>query len=124
MILLDTNVLIEILKGTQKTVAYLENLEEAQALSAVSLMELYYGAFNKAEIKQIDRFASLFEQIPINKAVSIKATELVRDYSKSHNLDIPDSLIAATALVNHCKLLTYNVKDFRFIRGLELIISQ
>ena len=120
MILLGTNVLIEILKGTQKTVTYLENLEEAQALSAVSLMELYYGAFNKAEIKQIDRFASLFEQIPINKSVSIKATELVRDYSKSHNLDIPDSLIAATALVNHCKLLTYNVKDFRFIRGLEL----
>ena len=120
MILLDTNVLIEILKGTQKTVAYLENLEEAQALSTVSLMELYYGAFNKTEIKQIDRFASLFEQIPINTAVSIKATELVRDYSKSHNLDIPDSLIAATALINHCKLLTYNVKDFRFIRGLEL----
>lgn len=120
MILVDTNVLIEILKGKQKTITHMENLEEAPALSSVSLMELYYGAFNKTEIKQIDKFTSLFELIPISKAVSFKATELVRNYSKSHNLDIPDSLIAATALVNHCKLLTYNVKDFRYIRGLEL----
>ena len=120
MILVDTNVLIEILKGKQKTLAHMENLEEAPALSSVSLMELYYGAFNKTEIKQIDKFASLFELVPISKMVSFKATELVRDYSKSHNLDIPDSLIAATALVNHCKLLTYNVRDFKFIRGLEV----
>ena len=120
MILVDTNVLIEILKGKQKTLAHMENLEEAPALSSVSLMELYYGAFNKTEIKQIDKFASLFELVPISKMVSFKATELVRDYSKSHNLDIPDSLIAATALVNLCKLLTYNVWYFIFIRGLEV----
>ena len=120
MILIDTNVLIEILKGKQKTIAQMENLDEAPALSSVSLMELYYGAFNKSEIKQIDKFASLFELIPISTAISFRATELVRDYSKNHNLDIPDSLIAATAQVNHCKLLTCNIKDFRFIRGLEL----
>ena len=122
MILVDTNVLIEILKGKHKTLAHMERLGEAPALSSVSLMELYYGAFNKSEIKQIEKFASLFELIPISKRVSFKATELVRDYSKSHNLDIPDSLIAATALVNNCKLLTYNIKDFRFIRGLEIEI--
>ncbi|MEA3301978.1 MAG: type II toxin-antitoxin system VapC family toxin [Pseudomonadota bacterium] len=95
----------------------MENLEEAPAISSVSLMELYYGAFNKTEIKHLDKFASLFELLPISKAISFKAAELVRDYSKSHNLDIPDSLIAATALVNHCKLLTYNIRDFRFIRN-------
>jgi predicted nucleic acid-binding protein len=41
-------------------------------------------------------------------------------YSLSHKLSLPDALIAATALVHDLKLYTLDVKDFRFIAGLEL----
>jgi predicted nucleic acid-binding protein len=44
-------------------------------------------------------------------------------YSLSHKLSLPDALIAATALVHDLKLYTLNVKDFRFIAGLELYQS-
>ena len=121
MNLLDTNVLIEILKGNEKTIEQVKGLNGALCVSSISVMELYYGAFNKTEIKQIDKFVSLFEIIHISEPISSEATTLVKTYAKSHNLDIPDSLIAATALLNKHSLLTYNVKDFKFIGGLKLI---
>jgi predicted nucleic acid-binding protein len=52
----------------------------------------------------------------------MQATKLIKKYAKSHNLDIPDSLIAATALVHQTTLFTYNLKDFRYITDIELII--
>lgn len=41
-------------------------------------------------------------------------------YSLSHKLSLPDALIAATALSHDVKLYTLNIKDFRFISGLQL----
>ena len=35
-------------------------------------------------------------------------------------LDMPDSLIAATAIELNLPLFTYNIKDFRYIPGLQL----
>lgn len=37
-------------------------------------------------------------------------------------MNIPDALIAATALRHALPLFTLNVKDFRFIPGLQLYI--
>jgi predicted nucleic acid-binding protein len=44
-----------------------------------------------------------------------KATNLIFKYAKSHNLTIPDALIAATAKSN-IPLFTLNLKDFKYIR--------
>ncbi|GBF55092.1 death on curing protein, doc toxin [Microcystis sp. 0824] len=41
-------------------------------------------------------------------------------YSLSHKLNIPDAIIASTALVQNIKLYTLNLRDFCFIQGLEL----
>lgn len=112
--------MIEVLKGNQNIVRELEELRLAYAISAISAMELYYGALNKAELFKLQKFISLFEIIELNKSISNIATELIFEYSKSHNLDIPDSLIAATAMENNLKLYTLNIKDFRFIKSLKL----
>ena len=64
---------------------------------------------------------SLFNIEHLNEKISIKSTMLIKAYAKSHNLDIPDSLIAATALVLGCEIFTYNLKDFRYIDGLVLV---
>ncbi len=121
MIILDTNILIEILKGEQNTIKILQEFNENLAISSISVMELYYGALNKAEIKKLEKFTSLFMIKHLNEKISIKSTILIKNYAKSHNLDIPDSLIASTALVSDCKLFTYNLKDFRYIDGLKLV---
>lgn len=120
-VVLDTNILIEILKGNQIVLDKLENLNTVFCISSVTVMELYYGALDKVELFKIKKFTSLFEVFAINENISSIATELIFEYSKSHNLAIPDSLIASTAINNSLKLYTLNLKDFRYIDGLELI---
>jgi len=120
-IVLDTNILIEILKGNEPITSKLEAVKADFCISSITVMELYYGALNKAELFQLKRFMSLFEVIELNTNISSVATELIFEYAKSHNLAIPDSLIAATAINYNLKLYTLNIKDFRFIDGLELI---
>ena len=121
MIILDTNILIEILKGNEATIKTVQTFNERLLISSITVMELYYGAINKAEIKKLERFLSLFQVEHLNENISLKSILLIKTYAKSHNLDIPDSLIAATAIVSECKVFTYNLKDFRYIDDLELI---
>ncbi len=121
MIVLDTNILIEILKGDRKTIDRVESLTETLSISSITVMELYYGALNKAEVNKLEKFVSLFNIIHLNENISRTATKLIKQYAKSHSLDIPDSLIASTALLNDAVLLTYNKKDFRYIEGIKLL---
>jgi len=120
-IILDTNILIEILKGNQKIVKKIENPKYKLYISSITAMELYYGAFNKAELFKLKKFISLFNMIEINENISNISTELIFEYAKSHNLAIPDSLIASSAINNNIKLYTLNIKDFQYIDGLSLL---
>ena len=117
--LIDTNVFIAILKGNAKLKSFIEGL--VCALDTTVYAELIQGAKNKAEVQKIERYLTRFELIHFDKAVSRKTIELIRIYSKSHGLLMfGDAIIAATCLENHLTLITYNVKDFRFISGLKI----
>jgi len=120
-IVLDTNILIEILKGNKTIIKKLELLSTDFVISSITVMELYYGALNKAELFQLKKFISLFKVIEVNENISSISTELIFQYAKSHNLAIPDSLIASTAISIDSKLLTLNLKDFKYIDGLTLV---
>ena len=121
MIILDTNVLIEILKGNQSTQGKIASLQTPFSISSITAMELIYGAKNKREVQKLENFIQLFDVTHLSEAVSNKALQLITLYAKSHKLDIPDALIASTALVQRAKLFTYNTKDFKFIPDLDLI---
>lgn len=121
MILVDTNIFIEIFKGN----AEVEHsvglfIPQELAMSSVTVMELYYGALNKLELKRIRKHLAVFRICHISISTSETATSLIERYAKSHGLQIPDALIAATALEHHCPLLTLNLKDFMYIEGLQL----
>lgn len=58
--------------------------------------------------------------IPVSEAISERALKLLEAYSLSHHLDVPDAFIAATALVHNIPLYTFNLKDFRYIEGIDL----
>jgi tRNA(fMet)-specific endonuclease VapC len=119
-IVLDTNILIEILKGNSSILDRLKSSDGLYAISSISAMELYFGALNKKELVTLKKFIAGFEVLEINENISADATALVYKYAKSHSLHIADALIASTALDNSSKLLTLNVKDFHFIDGLTL----
>ncbi|EHO40795.1 PilT protein domain protein [Caldithrix abyssi DSM 13497] len=61
IILCDTDVIIEYLKGNENTRKVFENFQsENIVISAITLMELLYGALNKRELNKIKRALSGF----------------------------------------------------------------
>ena len=83
-------------------------------------MEILFGALDKNELKLIQNNINDYNIIHLNEDISKNAIDLIARYSKSHNLDIPDALIAATAIIHNIRLFTYNNKDFKYIKDLFL----
>lgn len=116
--LIDTNIFIGILKGDADLKLKVESL--SCALDTTVYAELIQGSKNKSEVQKIEKYLTRFELIHFNEDISRKTLELIRIYSKSHNLMFGDAIIAATCLENGLTLITYNIKDFRFIKGLKI----
>ena len=89
-------------------------------LSAITKMELMLGATDKTELNKINNKLSRFHIYLINDEITLKAFDLLNHYYLSHNLLLPDGIIAATAIVTKLELFTYNTKDFKFIPHLTL----
>lgn len=119
--MLDTSILIEILKNNTKTLSKIDSFDENLAISSITAMELYYGARDKDELAKLKKFTKLFTAIELNEEISKISTSLILSYAKSHSLSIPDSFIASTCKAYNLTLFTYNKKDFRYIDGLRLV---
>ena len=123
-IICDTDVIIEFLKGKQDLDKKFEEYGyDNLYLSSISIMELYSGAFNKKEIQKINMSLQELHILHISEEISAMSVQLIEKYSKSHGLQLPDAIIAASALENEIPLFTFNRKDYRFIPGMHLIKS-
>lgn len=122
-VLVDTDVLIDVLRSIDTTIAILQAAQASSTLciSAVTQMELIVGCRNARELEGLERFLQSFEMISITEVISKQAVQTLRQYRLSHGLLIPDALIAATALVTEYALLTKNQSDYRFIQNLNLL---
>jgi len=120
-VLVDTNIIIEVLKNNKDIIKQIDSIGiERVVVSCITVMELYYGALNNADLRKIKKYLKAFEVIKINHEISKLAIDLIEKYSKGYNLNLPDAFIAAASIISGMKLFTLNVKDFRYIDGLEL----
>ena len=119
--LLDTCILIDFLRGEQSVYDLLVNNEKMKlSMSTVTMMELMIGAFNKQEVKYIQKAFKNIDVIYFDEEISKLAEDLVIEYSKSHNLQIDDAIIAATSILRKIELITYDISDFKFIPSILL----
>jgi len=120
LVLCDANILIEFYKENQEILKNLQSLgQENIAVSIITVGELLFGALNKNEFEQISRDLSHLHTFNISDSTGEVFSRLMTEYSLSHNLGLPDGLIAATAIAEGIPLYTLNVKDFKFIGGLK-----
>ncbi len=87
-------------------------------VSAVSRVEVL--GFQRLSEVEIEYFESFFDSsvcLVISDDVIDQAIRLRRQ----HKINLGDSLIAASAIVNGLSLVTNNTKDFNWIGGLKLI---
>jgi len=121
MVLCDTDIFIEAFKNRKVATDLFRRIGfDNIALSVITLMELYFGALNKRELSKIKNRLEALEIIDLKKEISGMAVILIERYAKSHGLQIPDALIASTAICSGMELLTFNLKDFKFIEGIRL----
>ena len=121
MILCDTNIFIEVSRNNETIDEILNDIGfQNIVVSDITCIELFFGALNKRELQTLQKTLSAFTALPVDTDISALAVELVVQYCLSHKLNLPDALIAATAIVNHTELYTLNAKDFAFIPQLRL----
>ena len=111
-LLIDTDVLIDYLRGVPQAVRYLETRAESLVLSAVSVAELYAGVREGTEREALAAFVAAFELVPVDQAIAERGGLLRRDYGKSHGTGLADALIAATAELQRATVVTQNRKHF------------
>ena len=116
--LADTKIFIKIFRGDADLKKQVESLNVA--ISSIVVLELLQGSKDKAELRQIEKYLAHFNVVHFNENISKKAIELVKTYSKSHGLLLADAIIAATCLEKDLELMTFNIRDFKFIQDLKL----
>jgi len=121
LILCDTNIFISWFRGDIDTRTRLLQIGlENILIPSVTVMELLHGTRNKTESIQLKKKLKAYHIIHFNEISSILAIKLIEQYRLSHGLLIPDAIIAATAITFKLKLFTYNLKDFKFIPGIQI----
>jgi predicted nucleic acid-binding protein len=123
MVVVDADVMIEVLRKNPAAASYLRNEIGPFniVLSAVTVAEIQQGATSKENLQQISRFLKQYLVLPIDYHISNIFSTLVQKYVLSHNTDIGDSFVAATALHFQLPLLTMNVRHYKHIPNLQLI---
>ncbi len=113
--LVDTDVLIDHLRGREEPRAYLRSLVERPLMSAVTVAELHAGVREGAKQASLDRLVAEFEVVPVDREIAVRGGLYQREYRKSHNTALPDALIAATAELRQAILITLNNKHFPMV---------
>jgi predicted nucleic acid-binding protein len=111
-LLVDTDVLVEYLRGRQEAADWLESQEGELAASAITVAELFAGIRGDLESRVLDRFLLAVETLPATEEIARLAGQYRRKYGPSHGVGLADALIAATAAISRTRLVTFNRRHF------------
>ena len=118
--LVDTNILIDYLKGDKKIFNFLLNKKVKIYYSIVTKKELLqYQGLSTRQTRTIQQILKTLRPIRKDPHIAEATSSLLATYKKQR-LSIPDAVIAATAWVKKMPLVTRNVKHFRFIKEIEI----
>lgn len=122
MILLDTDVAVDILRKYSPALAWLQGLGSAPlGFPGLVVMELIQGCRNKGEQQQVEQFCQPYSVSWPTEADCQRALQDFAAFHLSHNLGLLDSLIAHTAVGLNEPLATFNVKHYGAIASLITI---
>jgi hypothetical protein len=114
-VFIDTDVVIEALRGRNR--AFTENWRRLAAsrmailISPITIAEVGAGA-RPPEKDAIARLFAPLVCLPIDALIGHRAGQYLLRYTKSHNVEIGDALIAASAVQSNAALWTRNRKHY------------
>jgi predicted nucleic acid-binding protein len=114
-ILIDSDIFIEVSRGRDAALLArwrdLASSEDALFYSPVTVAEIWHGARPHEHTALNALFAALIA-VPIDAEIGRRAGDYLRQYRRSHGVELGDALIAATASVHRLSLWTRNRKHY------------
>lgn len=119
MYLLDSNILIYSAKVEFAALRnYFTNETISSAVSVATIIEvLGFHRLTPEDKIYFESCIALMQVIEVTQPIAERAVEL----RQRQKLSLGDAIIAATALVHDCELITRNIVDFEEIPGLRLV---
>ncbi len=118
-LLLDTDVMVDFLRGHARAVVLVKGHSERIVLSTVVVAELYAGVKGEDEEAILDELIGTFRAVPVTVEVAKTAGIHKRNFGKSHGVGLADAILAATAQVEGAELKTLNGKHYPMFRALQ-----
>lgn len=114
MYLLDTDVLIWVLRGRKDVIDKVSKLKATDniSISVITIAEIYQNIF-PSELVEIEEYLSRHIIFEVDQKIAKIGGLYWQQYTKRlKNLSLTDCLIAATANVNNATLVSLNTKHF------------
>jgi hypothetical protein len=123
MILLDSDVMIDLLRRYPPAVEWFDSIEEEEEIlfPGYVVMELIQGCRDKIEQEKLQRELLQYKVVWPSPEDCDKALAAFTQYRLSHNAGMLDVLIGQTALSLRLPLYTFNRKHYSFIPDLQTI---
>jgi predicted nucleic acid-binding protein len=115
--LVDTDILIDYLRGHPEAVSFLEQNVDDVFISSVSVAELYQGVREGEERTKLSRMISALVVLPLTEEIAVTAGLYRRDHRERIGCGLADCMIAATASEHRLELATLNDKHFQMLRS-------
>lgn len=124
MILIDTDIIIWILRGnTAIKNQFIKIVYESKGtifITPIQIAEIYAGIKEKERINT-ELFLNTFITISIDYQIGKLAGEYLNEFSKSHNVTLSDAMIAASTKLHGLKLWTANTKHYPMLDKEDII---
>lgn len=119
-LLIDTDVMIEYLRGRREAVEYLESLTSDLYISVISVAELFSGVKGDEEEESLKQLLLVFIVLPVTEKTARLGGLYRREYRPNHGTGLADALIAATVEENDFSLVTFNRRHFPMISRIKI----
>jgi tRNA(fMet)-specific endonuclease VapC len=127
LICLDSSILIDYFRKTQKENSFffeLSNQYSSFAVSIITEFEILCGSNQNQKEFWTELFRNILV-IPFDNKSNEEAIQIFQELKRNGKMiDIPDLFIGATAKAYNLKLATLNEKDFSQISSLELLTKK
>jgi predicted nucleic acid-binding protein len=114
-VLIDSDILIEVSRARDEAVLLrwdgLSRSDTPLLCSPVTVAELWHGA-RPHEHRTLHALFAAINCVSIDTKIGIRAGEYLRQYAKSHSVELGDALIAATVSIHGLELWTRNRKHY------------
>ncbi len=125
--ILDSTVLVNLLRGMEEEKNLVEALEERcfLATTTINAFELYYGAYKSGIEKRISDVKGLLSTLLVigfSERAAEKAGAIISELEKEGKLiDVRDLFIGSIAFTEGFTLITHNKKHFENIPKLDVV---